>query len=117
MSLRSTKRKLHPGKESRNVRFVIYAPTARDVHLTGDFNNWNARSTPMLRMENADKGFWSAEIQLTPGSYQYNFFIDGQWVYEMPGGVEVDSLWLQDTLAAELVLSPMGTLNCLVSFR
>ena len=117
MSSRGNERQYNGDISLRRVRFVIYAPHARDVYLAGDFNHWDAGSTPMVGVANGKKGFWSVEIELSPGSYQYNFLIDGQWIYKVPGGVVVDKVWVQDTLAAELVLGPYGTSNCLITFR
>jgi 1,4-alpha-glucan branching enzyme len=101
--------------DMKKVTFLIYAPSARDVHLAGDFNNWDAGSIPLTRMQDEKRGFWSVDIQLPPGGYQYNFFIDGEWIYKVPGGVVVEKTWVQDILAAELVLGSNGTQNCLIT--
>ena len=37
--------RIHEGVEG--VSFVIWAPSARSVHLVGDFNHWNPQSLPM----------------------------------------------------------------------
>ncbi|HEY6231121.1 MAG TPA: alpha/beta fold hydrolase [Pyrinomonadaceae bacterium] len=47
---------------------------ARSVAVAGTFNNWNAQSTPLTR-KGAD---WSVSLQLSPGTYQYKFVIDGE---------------------------------------
>jgi 1,4-alpha-glucan branching enzyme len=38
------------------VRFVVWAPNAKDVHLVGDFNDWNDLGYPMKRF--GDSGIW-----------------------------------------------------------
>ena len=34
-------------QECEGVSFVVWAPSAKSVHLVGDFNHWNPRSLPM----------------------------------------------------------------------
>jgi 1,4-alpha-glucan branching enzyme len=36
-----------------SASFEFYAPSARKVFLVGEFNDWNARATPMLRSATA----------------------------------------------------------------
>lgn len=38
------------------VRFVVWAPNAKDVHLVGDFNEWNDFGYPLKRI--SDSGVW-----------------------------------------------------------
>jgi len=42
----------------------------------GDFNNWNPKKHPMQNNEN---GIWSKTLVLSPGKYEYKFFVDGMW--------------------------------------
>lgn len=61
------------------VQFAIVAPTANRVSLVGDFNAWDASSTPMAK--GAVEGLWMVTVPLGVGSYQYAFVIDGDtWV-------------------------------------
>lgn len=61
------------------VQFAIVAPTANRVSLVGDFNAWDASSTPMTK--GAVEGLWMVTVPLGAGSYQYAFVIDGEtWV-------------------------------------
>jgi hypothetical protein len=61
------------------TRFMIVAPTAKQVALVGDFNDWDQASTPLLKV--AANGVWTAEVKLPPGRYAYAFLVDGQrWV-------------------------------------
>jgi hypothetical protein len=48
---------------------------ARQVYLSGSFNEWSTMGTPMTRIE---KG-WQAVMRLQPGKYAYKFIIDGRW--------------------------------------
>ena len=68
------------------LKFVLVAPHARGVSLVGDFNDWNASATPMVRTPTG--GTWSVVLPLTPGRHVYAFVVDGasgtQWVTD-PG--------------------------------
>jgi len=39
------------------VRFVVWAPNAKEVYLTGDFNKWNEFDLPMKKIGNS--GLWN----------------------------------------------------------
>ena len=58
------------------VKFTYFNPDAKSVYLVGDFNNWNTSATPM---EKNAEGLWSVVIPLSPGKYQYKFFVDGRY--------------------------------------
>ncbi len=58
-----------------------YAPptTARSVHVAGSFNGWSPTAWPMTWVESARE--WQTDRELTDGTYQYKFVVDGsQWV-------------------------------------
>lgn len=60
------------------VQFMLEAPDARSVAISGDFNQWAGDAV----MEDADgDGVWSLRIPLEPGVHEYMFVIDGErWV-------------------------------------
>lgn len=65
------------------IKFVLVAPHAATVAVVGDFNNWDARATPMTRTPTG--GTWSVAIPLTSGRHVYAFVVNGvngttQWV-------------------------------------
>lgn len=63
----------------RVVKFVLVAPQARVVSLVGDFNQWDARATPMTKTPTG--GTWSVTLELQPGRHLYAFVVDGtQWL-------------------------------------
>jgi hypothetical protein len=97
--------------QHRRVKFVVLAPHSKEVHLAGDFNNWDPHSLSLTRLSD---GFWEAEIGLTPGSYRYKFFIDNQWVAHVPGGVQIGEVCIQDLPAAKLIANPFGSADCLL---
>lgn len=76
---------------------------ATEVYLVGEFNDWDARATPMRRMK--DGGF-TAEVELETGR-EYRFR------YLLAGGA---SGWLNDGRADSYEYCPFaGTDNSLVS--
>lgn len=63
------------------VTFALWAPWKKSVHLIGDFNDWDTAADPL----NVDEtGLWSIEKQLEPGTYGYQFVIDGETVIGDP---------------------------------
>ena len=56
------------------VQFVLVAPDAKSVSLVGDFNDWNAKATPL---SSASGNLWTVQLPLTPGRYNYIFMVDG----------------------------------------
>ena len=58
------------------VRIGYFQPDAREVHVAGTFNDWDARATPLRRDTLGD---WSVELQLPPGQHRYRLIIDGEW--------------------------------------
>ena len=65
--------------ESRTVQFVFVSGAAREVSVVGDFNDWQAGSTPLRRV--SPDGLWTVDVPLSPGRYTYAFVVDGtRWV-------------------------------------
>ena len=62
-------------KMAKPVNFTCIAPDAKEVFLTGDFNDWDPRAHPMTR--NHDGG-WLIQIQLNHGHHHYQFVVDGK---------------------------------------
>jgi 1,4-alpha-glucan branching enzyme len=69
------KTKMQKVKKSK-VTFLFEDPSARDVALLGDFNNWDSKKHPM---KNDGSGIWTKSVILAPGSYEYKFLADGKW--------------------------------------
>jgi hypothetical protein len=63
----------------RTIQFVFVSGAAHEVALVGDFNDWQAGSTPLRRV--SPDGLWAVEVPLEPGRYTYAFVVDGtRWV-------------------------------------
>src|SRR5918996_4684178 len=63
-----------PVAAEQMTKFLFVAPSASQVHIVGDFNDWDSEASPLQRM---DKGVWTITIPLAPGRYQYTFVVDG----------------------------------------
>jgi Glycogen recognition site of AMP-activated protein kinase len=64
--------------ESIYVKFVLFAPAAREVALAGTFNGWDPAATPLSP---ATAGAWTVTLALPIGQHQYAFVVDGRrWV-------------------------------------
>jgi 1,4-alpha-glucan branching enzyme len=71
---------LRPKSKQTNKRkswtFSLEASEAKEVFLTGDFNDWSPEKHPMRKDDN---GTWKKRLILSPGNYEYKFVVDGQW--------------------------------------
>jgi hypothetical protein len=68
-------------QEFFTTQFMIEAPGAKSVYVTGSFNDWSLDDGCRLKEAN---GQWEVSIPLKPGSYKYQFIVDGVWK-EDPG--------------------------------
>ncbi len=82
---------------SQCVRLELVRPDAQEVGIAGSFNDWHPSVTPMIRLNN---GKWVKELVLPPGSYEYRFVVDGEWV--------------DDLAATELIPNSFGTANAVL---
>jgi 1,4-alpha-glucan branching enzyme len=89
-----------PKAETRSVQFAYFDPEASEVFLAGTFNDWKARTTPMVKIS-GDK--WCTELRLKPGRYEYRLVVDGRWQ--------------DDPMAARFVANSFGGLNCVVDVK
>lgn len=74
-------------KAAVDVTFTLQAPAAKEVYLSGSFNNWNPAGEKMTKDEN---GVWSVTIKLKPDTYQYKFVADGIWITDLNAASFVD---------------------------
>jgi len=66
--------------------FVLKAPEAKSVYVTGSFNDWSLDEN--CRMTN-NEGVWSLKVNLKPGTYKYQFIVDGRW-QEDPANTNIE---------------------------
>ena len=81
------------------TRFVLVAPEASSVHLTGDFVSWSPEGIPLE--DPRGTGVWTADVTLPPGVYQYTFVVNG-------------SEWVPDPRAVSQVADGFGQVNSVV---
>ena len=65
---------------SKEVRFAIDAPNAKDIYIVGDFNHWKIDNSS--RLSRIQDGKWEKSLGLPAGRYKYKFVIDGEWVLD-----------------------------------
>lgn len=59
-----------PPATTRNILFRLPKPTAKNVSIIGDFNEWKRTSL------NKNQKTWEISIALEPGSYKYMYVVD-----------------------------------------
>ncbi len=71
----------HPAAVSvEGVSFAVWAPTARGVRVTGDFDGWDGRANPMRSL--GSSGVWEIFLPGVPVGARYKFRVlgsDGTW--------------------------------------
>jgi len=67
--------------------FSYHAPSARQVCLAGDFNNWKVCDAQLTRVE---EDLWSISLELPRGRHEYMFVVDGQWRTDPEAAVHAD---------------------------
>jgi 1,4-alpha-glucan branching enzyme len=66
-------------KMAKPINFVCVAPQAQQVHLSGDFNDWDPTAHPMKRQPD---GNWLVQVNLNHGHHHYRFLVDGKPVLD-----------------------------------
>ncbi len=97
MNAKNKTKQSDTGSGSQCVCLGLTRPDAQDVGIAGSFNDWHPSVTPMIRLDN---GKWAKELVLPPGSYEYRFVVDGEWV--------------DDPAATELIPNSFGTANAVL---
>jgi 1,4-alpha-glucan branching enzyme len=91
----ASKKKPKVSQNPKQTEFSFLAPEAQGVSIGGSFNQWNPTTHPLKRDK---KGIWKISLPLSPGQYEYLFFVDGEWQ--------------TDPNCSTCVENPFGTLNC-----
>jgi 1,4-alpha-glucan branching enzyme len=60
---------------AKPVNFVCVAPRAKEVFITGDFNEWHPTAHPLKRQPD---GAWQIHLPLHHGHHHYRFLVDGK---------------------------------------
>ena len=94
-------KRLSPKGRSMRVYFDLPPDVAdRDVHVVGDFNDWDRTATPM--QIHPKDGVWRAGVSFKPGTtIQFKYLVDGRE-------------WRNDEEADAYVPNEHGTENSLL---
>jgi len=55
-------------------RFVIFEPGVEQAEIAGSFSKWK----PLPMKSSGRNGYWEVTIELSPGEYEYSYFLDGK---------------------------------------
>jgi len=61
----------------RNILFQYKSSKAKSVEIIGDFNDWTKE-----RLQKTGKNTFEIAIKLRPGSYAYNYLVDGKVILD-----------------------------------
>ena len=76
--MKTKKTATKPNESSaRKVRFEFHHDGAQGVSIAGTFNDWVPNVLAMIAVTD---GTWVKELSLVPGTYEYRFVVDGEWV-------------------------------------
>lgn len=71
---------LAPRRVGSGVLFSLYEPNAKQVYLSGDFNNWSSSEDFMY--DSDGNGLWQRMIPLKNGKHRYKYVIDGEYIVD-----------------------------------
>ncbi len=67
------------------------APGVKEVLASGSFNNWgDSAATATVLLDEDGEGTFEAVLHLSPGTYQYKFVVDGNWIPDPANPHQVD---------------------------
>jgi len=66
-----------PALVEQEIVFEFVSPTAREVKVAGEFNDWCPESTPLIKTKDGD---WVVRLMLRSGEYEYRLVVDGRWI-------------------------------------
>jgi 1,4-alpha-glucan branching enzyme len=87
-----------PAEHRVPVHFEFKHATAHNVCVAGTFNHWQPEAKTL---HPSGGGLWVKETALAPGTYEYCFVVDGEWI--------------PDPLAKETVANPFGGKNSVIT--
>jgi 1,4-alpha-glucan branching enzyme len=96
-TIKKIKESIGRAATKQQIEFTFRAPEAKKIFIAGTFNDWNTKSMPMKKSKD---GTWRIMVKLSPGRYEYKYFVDGTWAQDIPG--------------AELAPNSFGTNNYVI---
>jgi len=70
--------------QSKGTLFSLSEENAKNVLLSGSFNQWGGKA--LYRVN----GKWFCKVDLSPGTYQYKYIVDGNWIVDPANPYVVD---------------------------
>jgi 1,4-alpha-glucan branching enzyme len=70
------------------TQFILKAPSAQSVYVTGEFNNWYVDESCRMRQQD---GQWTVQVKLKPGRYQYRYIVDGFWQEDPQNPMKIEN--------------------------
>jgi len=64
-----------PSQSARKVHFQYRDSVPKNVAVIGDFNQWS-----LQLMKKDEKNRWNIVLRIKPGTYAYNFLVDGKMI-------------------------------------
>jgi 1,4-alpha-glucan branching enzyme len=100
MTKKKNNKQIQPRRDQAGklVRVKFSHSAASAVAIAGTFNDWRPDATPMTAM---GEGQWLKDLVLAPGTYEYLFIADGQW--------------LADPQAQATAPNPFGGVNSVIT--
>jgi hypothetical protein len=90
---------LRKTEDMEDARFRFYAPKARSVEVSGNFNDW---SFPAFPLHGPDQnGFWETNFPLPKNAWQYKFILDGE-------------TWVADPSNQLMFIDSLGNMNSVI---
>lgn len=78
-------------KKSKKINYTLdFDPQGKhysEVKLTGEMNGWNPKVSDLTYTD----GKWSINLNLSPGKYQYQLVLDGEWVLDPGNPIKVEN--------------------------
>jgi hypothetical protein len=72
----------------REIVFKLEAPESAMVQIAGDFNEWVPESLHFT--ESQGRPLWHKTVLFRPGTYEYKYLIDGNWLPDPANDETVD---------------------------
>lgn len=85
-------------KKEKKVEFKVRGNPGSRVFLAGTFTRW--ASGRIALNDNGSSGIFKGEVTLSPGTYEYKFIVNDDWI--------------QDPENPKFKLSDLGTINSVV---
>ena len=80
-----------PHVENGGVTFVFRGGEAGNVQIVGEFNDWTPEDCALYKANGESE--WRKEFDLAPGSYEYQFIIDGRWEPDPNNPFRIEGLY------------------------